>query len=261
MRHALLALPLLCATPVFAHDVWMQTEKFIVAAGTVVPYRVFSGHGTSREPWELELTRLESLRSIGARGTVVLTPTKTSEGSIRFARAGSYIVAMVSNHARSNLPAVRFLDYARDEGLTPIIALREKQGKTASNGGEIYSRRTKMLVRVGNATAPQPHITTPVGLTLELVPGRDPFTTRAGAPLPMRVLYRGRPLAGATVKLNNLDADAKPIARVVTDAAGLAVLKHPGKGRWQLNTIWSEPISGNPDAEFETIFSSLTFGS
>jgi uncharacterized GH25 family protein len=260
MRHALLALPLLCAVPAFAHDVWMQADKFIVPVGTVLPYRVYSGHGTSREPWELELTRLDSLRSISTRGTAVLTPAKTSEGSIRFAQAGTYIIAMVSNLARSDLPAVRFNDYARAEGLTPIIALRQKQGTTASNGRELYSRRTKMFIRVGNSSAPQPHITVPIGMTLELVPGRDPFALRTGQALPVRVFYHGRPLTGATVKLTNLDADATPVATIVTDPAGNAVFRHPGSGRWQLNTIWSRPIVG-ADAEFETIFSSLTFGS
>lgn len=260
MRPVLLALPLLCAAPALAHDVWMQTEKFNVPVGTVVPYRVYSGHGTSREPWELELTRLDSLRSISSRGTAVLTPARTSEGNIRFPQAGIYVVAMVSNLARSDLPAVRFNDYARAEGLTPILAIREKQGTTASNGRELYSRRTKMLVRVGNSSAPQPHIMVPIGMTLELVPGRDPFAVRAGQPLPVRVFYHGRPLAGATVKLTNLDADATPVATIVTNAAGNAVFRHPGSGRWQLNTIWSRPITG-ADAEFETIFSSLTFGS
>ena len=260
MRHVLLALPLLCAAPAFAHDVWMQTDKFIVPAWTVVPYRVYSGHGNSREAWDLELTRLESLRSISMRGTAVLTPTKTSEGSIRFTQPGTYIVAMVSNLARSDLPAVRFTDYARTEGLTPILTLREKLGTTARNGRELYSRRTKMLIRVGNSAAPQPHITVPIGMTLELVPERDLFAVGAGQPLPVRVFYHGRPLGSATVKLTNLDADATPIATIVTDAAGKAVFRHPGKGRWQLNTIWSRPITA-ADAEFETIFSSLTFGS
>jgi uncharacterized GH25 family protein len=260
MRPVLLALPLLYAAPALAHDVWMQTDKFNVPVGTVVPYRVYSGHGTSREPWELELTRLDSLRTISTRGPAVLSPTRTSEGSIRFTKPGTYIVALVSNLARSDLPAVRFNDYARAEGLTPVLAMREKQGTTASNGRELYSRRTKMLIRVGNASTPQSHITVPIGMTLELVPGRDPFAVRAGQPLPVRVFYHGRPLAGATVKLTNLDADATPVATIVTNAAGNAVFRHPGSGRWQLNTIWSRPITG-ADAEFETIFSSLTFGS
>lgn len=260
MRHVLLALSLLGAAPAFAHDVWMQTDKFNVPVGTVVPYQVYSGHGTSREPWELELTRLDSLKSISSRGTAVLTPARTSQGRLRFPQAGTYIVAMVSKLSRSDLPAVRFNDYAKAEGLTPILALRNKQRATATNGRELYSRRTKMLVRVGNSAAPQAHITVPIGMTLELVPERDPFAVRVGQPLPVRVLYQGRPLAGATVKLTNLDADAMPVATLVTNAAGTAVFRHPGSGKWQLNTIWSRPISAR-DAEFETTFSSLTFGS
>ena len=107
---------------------------------------------------------------------------------------------------------------------------------------------------------PQPQLLQPVGMSLEIVPQRDPFQTRRGQALPLRVLYQGRPLAGATVKLNNLDNDAQPFATAVTDAVGSVAFAHPGAGHWQFNVIWTRPLLGNRDAEFETTFSSLTFG-
>ena len=62
------------------------------------------------------------------------------------------------------------------------------------------------------------------------------------------------------MKLTNLDADAEPVAQTLSDRTGHAMFKHPGAGSWQLNVIWTKPISGNADAEFETVFSSLSFG-
>lgn len=255
------ALALSFAAAAAAHDVWMESDRFVVPVGTALPYRVFVGHAAAREPWDVAVSRVVSLRSVSAGGVVILSPARAEGGTIRFSRPGTYVVALESSHAKSDLPSLRFNDYAKEEGLTPILALRERLGQTARNGRELYSRRTKMLVKVGESRAAHSHLLRPLGLTLEIVPGRDPFTVAAGSTLPLRIWYNGKPLVGATVKLNNLDADAKPIAQALSNAGGVVLFKHPGRGRWQANVVWSRPLIGNSEAEFETVFSSLTFGS
>lgn len=261
MRPMLLVLALALPISAAAHDVWMEAPRFVVPVGVAVPYRIFVGHGPDREPWDVKPDRIARVQSIGARGAVTLKPARTEAGSVRFALPGIYIVALESTHAFSDLPGPRFTDYAKEEGLTPALALRERTGTTARNGREMYSRRTKMLVRVGTVRGVPPHVLRPVGQTLEMVVQADPFVGRAGASLPVRVFYQGKPLAGATVKLTNLDADAKPVATIVTGLGGVARFRHPGRGRWQFNTVWTRPIVGNPRAEFDTTFASLTFGS
>ena len=168
------------------------------------------------------------------------------------------MIVMETNHTGSELPFVRFNDYARDEGLTPIIAARAKAGSTSTTGREIYSRRATALIQVGNARTQ--NVTRPVGLTLEIVPQINPYELAASAAFPVQVLYDGKPLAGATIKLNNLDFDAKPLAIKLTDAQGRAAFDLPRTGRWQLNVVWSKPVTGNPAADFDTTFSSLAFG-
>lgn len=244
----------------FAHDVWMQANRFIVPVGATVAFRVFAGHGSDREEWNVGVDRLVSVQRIGPDGKTALKPTKSGSGNVSFSKAGTHVVAMVSNNAKSDLPAAKFNDYARDEGLTPAIDLREKLGLADRNGREVYSRRTKMLVKVGKSSVLQTHLLRPLGMTLEIVPERDPYAVRKGAPLPLRIYFLGKPLVGATVKLINLDADAKPVARMLSDTNGRVIVAHPGPGNWQVNTIWTRPLVGNPSAEFDTVFSSLTFG-
>jgi uncharacterized GH25 family protein len=74
------------------------------------------------------------------------------------------------------------------------------------------------------------------------------------------VIYDGHPLAGAFVKLNNLDFDARPVETHKTDARGQATFTIPFRGLWQMNVVWTKPIRGNPKADYDTVFSSLTFG-
>ena len=183
-----------------------------------------------------------------------------SNGAFHFAKPGTYVIAMQTTPAESDLPALRYNSYATEEGLTPALDLRTRTGQTNANGREIYSRRVKALIQVGASSEVQRQVTRPVGLSLEIVPERDPYLLKHGETLPVRVLFQGRPLAGALVKLTNLDYDTRPVEMHRSDAAGRTAFTVPDHGAWLVNVIWTKPIQGNPKADFETTFSSLTFG-
>lgn len=103
-------------------------------------------------------------------------------------------------------------------------------------------------------------MTRPLGLPLEIVPERSPYAEPRPADLPIRVIYDGQPLAGALVKLTNLEHDAVPFEVHLTDRAGRATFGMPGSGTWLLNVIWTKPLPSSRETDFETIFSSLSFG-
>ena len=103
-------------------------------------------------------------------------------------------------------------------------------------------------------------MTRPLGLPLEIVPDVDPYAEPSAKDLPVHVLYHGRPLSGALVKLTNLEHDANPIETQVTDQEGRAVFNSPQRGNWLLNIIWTEVAPASSDADFQTTFSSLSFG-
>jgi uncharacterized GH25 family protein len=168
---------------------------------------------------------------------------------------------MQTSYAFSELPAARFNDYAREEGLALIIAARKRAGKTNTAGRERYSRRAKAMIQVGGQTSANQALgTKAIGLKLEIVPDRNPYALDSSRVLPVHVLYKGRRLANATVKLTNLRADDRPVATMATDQMGRARFKVPASGEWLLNVVWGEPVSGDAAADFDTTFSSLTFG-
>ena len=264
MRHtALLLVAIATSQPLYAHDFWVQPQIFTAPVGSPVPLTIQVGHGPFRQRWSVAVDRVSTFTTVGPGGTVdrradLHLDGATSDADLRFDKPGTYIIALTTNRATSNLPAIRFNDYAKVEGLAPALAIRERAGTSNTPGRELYSRRAKALVRIGGVTSPG--VTKPLGMTLEIVPERDPFDLKPGEPLPVRVIYEGKPLAGAFVKLTNLDFDAKPVRTATTDASGRAVLAVPFAGLWQMNVIWTKPITGNPDADFDTTFSSLTFG-
>ena len=97
-------------------------------------------------------------------------------------------------------------------------------------------------------------------LPLEILPEANPYAVPRSATLPVRVIYSGRPLAGALVKLTNLEDDASPFEVHLTDQNGRASFTMPNSGIWLLNVIWTKALPRSEETDFETVFSSLSFG-
>jgi uncharacterized GH25 family protein len=97
-------------------------------------------------------------------------------------------------------------------------------------------------------------------MPLEIIPDINPYDVPMPTTLPIHVLFAARPLAGALVKLTNLDHDSEPVEIHLTDLSGRASFVIPGHGNWLLNVIWTEPRPASAETEYETYFSSLSFG-
>lgn len=253
------------ASAASAHDFWLQPLGWQAAPGAPLPFSIEVGHASFREHWGADASHLLSLVDLANGGAVDVKPLFKPGGNVPhltrvFRREGLHIVSLVSTNTLSDLPSIRFNDYIKVEGLTPAIDARMRAGAMKDNGRELYSRRAKALIQVGRTQAGDDAIATrPIGLTLEVVPLKNPYSLGPDHILPVQVLYEGRPLPGALVKLTNLEFDARPLRMARTDASGRASFQVPQIGSWLVNVIWTKPIASG-DANFLTTFSSLTFG-
>lgn len=255
----------LLSSPASAHDFWLQPTGYNVAAGTHEAMTIQVGHAQFRTRWSGQLERVLRFTAMGAKGGRDLRDTLKQDHDrdalLYFPTPGTELLSFESNHATSVLPSIRFNDYAKFEGLTPALELRARTGKTDAPGREIYSRCAKAIVQVGPIGAQPPsYLTKPVGLTLEIVPEKDPHLLKIGEPMPVQVLYQGKPLPGATVMLTSLQFDSNPLETRISDRSGRASFLVPRVGSWLINVLWTRPLQNNPDADFDTTFSSLTFG-
>ena len=248
-----------------AHDFWLQPRGWQATPGTPLPFLIEVGHGQYREHWGADRSHLLALDDRAHGGKVDVRPLFVPGGggphlTRTFLREGLHIVSLISTNAASDLPSIRFNDYIKAEGLTPAIDARARAGTTNSNGRELYSRRAKALIQVGRPSRTDDALATrPIGQTLEIVPLRNPYSLGPDHRLPVRILYEGRPLPGALVKLTSLEFEAKPLEIVRSDAGGRASFNVPPVGSWLVNVIWTKPVV-SPQADFLTTFASLTFG-
>lgn len=253
------------ATPAAAHDFWIQPLSYQVGVGQPLTATFQVGHGQYRQRWGNDIRRIPLLVDISVAGRTNQRGNVRSDATADFVARptipGVHILTLQSTYANSTLPALRFNDYLKSEGLRLPIAVRAQSNSANLPGRERYSRRAKALIQVGpQTTANSRLVTKPVGIKLEIVPEKNPYALDPTHRLPVYVLYKGQRLPGATVMLTSLEFDARPLKSEITDRAGRATFTVPPVGSWLLNVIWSEPVKGDAQADFDTTFSSLTFG-
>lgn len=248
-----------------AHDFWLNPSEFVISEPGEIDLSMRIGHAADRQDWAQNPDRIVSFKHYSPEG---LRDLQSSIGAskdgilpITLDNSGLHLVTLESTHAFSELPADQFNAYLEEEALTPIRDYREQMDLTETPGREIYSRRGKTIMLVGDLPETDPdYITKPVGMTLEIVPLKNPHRLQSTEKLEAQIYYRGKPLEGAQVMLVSLDTSLGDIASDMSDETGQVSFRRPSTGDWMLHTVWSDPIEDHPMGDFDTTFSSLSFG-
>lgn len=247
-----------------AHDFWLAPGKFQASPSTPVPIQFKVGHNESADDWNLRWDKVVALRNYTPEGVTDLSASIIEKSDLLPGAAktqslepGTYVVGLESYHSVSELSAEPFNSYVKEEGLTAIHDYRQQKGLSGRAGTELYSRKAKTIIQVGDKLTD--NAIHPVGHTLEIVPVSHPYDLDEQGALPLQVLFKGRPLEGALVKSSALKGASHKPQSVKTDAEGRATISFDEEGPVKLSVVWGEPLSGNPRADFETYFSSLTF--
>jgi uncharacterized GH25 family protein len=247
-----------------AHEFWVQPGAFSIAPRTPLPLSLQVGDGALRQLSPIPLHRITRFDAVGASGNPIdlrATLAATAKRDVAFDVPGTYVLTLgTDNRAYSHQSAERFNAYLEMEGLTPALEQRSNAHQMHADGFERYSRAAKSIVLVGpRGLQSQAHVTRPAGLPLEIVPVVSPYGEPRPVRFPVRILYEGRALSGALVKLIALDQELTVIDARRSDTTGVATFAMPDRGSWLVSVAWTKPLA-NADADFETIFASLTFG-
>lgn len=250
---------------ILAHDFWLLPERYKVKHNEDVNIYFKVGHHGSEEGWGLRWDRIVSIREYNSTGVQdlsrnILPQSSISQGKTNgsFEQQGTSVIGFESYHSVSVLAAEKFNDYVKTEGLTLVQKTREVNNELEVAGVEIYSRKAKAIVQVGDALTN--NVLKPIGHTLEIVPVDHPFSEQLDSEIRVKVMFKGKPLSGALVKFISMSSPEDKAENIRTDEKGVASFSFNQTGQWRFNTVWSVPIKGNNRADYETYFSSLTFG-
>lgn len=224
-----------CA-PLGAHDFWIEPSTFRPRPGAIVSLSLRVGEDFAGDPVPRSTSLFESfvVRDDSGVREIVGRENADPAGFFRFERGGWVVYRSKANAMTST--RAKFEQFLREEGLPAV--------KTSEPVRESFYRYAKTLLgRTGYAT--------PVGLRLELVPLSDPS---AAAPLKVRVLFEGKPLARTLVTAIHRDDPAKRAA-ARTGASGDVSLTL-GDGVWLIKAVHIVP---GKNQTWESLWASLTF--
>lgn len=235
----------------WAHDFWIEPSSFRPEPGSRISVRLQVGERLRGEPVPRMPERIERFAVVGPGGEMEVAGMSGADpaGWASPASPGLHWIVYDSNHARVELDGPKFDAYLGEEGLE---AVRETRAGKPGMVREIYSRCAKSLLAVGE---PGDGFDRVLGLELELVPEKNPYALKAGEALPVRLLHRGKPLAGALVVA--ISRESRIAVR--SDAEGRAELHLDRSGLWLVKAVHMVPAPAGSSADWESLWASLTF--
>lgn len=252
-----LSLALMCTVTLSAHDFWIRPSHHRAAPGDVVKVHLKVGEHMKGESLRRNPDRMEALVATGPGGEVPLPGVEGMDpaGFFKAGLPGTYILTYRGKPSTVELGPAKFEAYLKEEGLDAVSQRRAALGASGKPGRERFVRCAKAFVRVGDVAA---GFDQQVGLRLEFIPGQDPLALDAGGTLPVRLLFEGKPLAQALVVARS---EARPLeaVKVRTDADGRALLPLAASGRWMVKTVHMVPLEKSADADWESLWASLSF--
>ncbi len=252
----------LCAVVLLAaaapgHDFWIEPSCYHVQESALVALHLRVGMQFEGEPVarNAELTRQFVVAGARSESPVAGEDGAEPAGWFRAGAPGVYVVGYRSNRKFIEIEPKHFQEYLEEEGMGEIIERRRQSGEADMPGREWYSRCAKLLVEVGGGRDGYERV---LGFELELIPEKNPYALQPGDELPIRLLFRGRPLAGALIEA---EAKGRPEARrqARTDAHGRAVIRLPAAGPWLLAVVHVERTPPGRQADWESWWASLVF--
>jgi hypothetical protein len=245
-----------------AHDFWIEPSSFAPKMDEAVRLQLRVGEHFVGESLARNSAGIERFVAVGPSGErpVLGRDGMDPAGLLRLDAPGLWQVAYRSKPAPVLLPADKFEQYLREEGLEYIIDARAARGQRQMPGRERFSRSVKALLRSGDARN-MTGFDRVLGMTLEFALEADPAAAPNGR-VPMRLLLEGRPLAQALVVAYRKDAGAagagREAMRARTDADGRIVLE-VSPGQWLVKAVYMKGAAADSGADWESVWTALTF--
>jgi uncharacterized GH25 family protein len=266
MRRAAAVVALAIAAPVFAHDFWIEPTTFRPPVGSNVGLSLRVGQNFRGDPVPRDPGFIDKFVVVSGTGEQPIDgrPGREPAGVATVKEPGWAVVGYRSRPKGIELAADKFEQYLKEEGLESVITARAARGDSQKPGKEIYSRCAKALLDANGAGGSG--YDRAVGQRLELFAEKSPKESRAGRALPVRLLFEGKPLAGALVVAINREDPTKRLSarsdkegRVSFSLASAGGRGTPANDVWLVKAVHMVPAPPPSGADWESLWASLTF--
>ncbi|MCG2722774.1 MAG: DUF4198 domain-containing protein [Thermodesulfovibrionales bacterium] len=231
MKKCILAMVvvLLFTQSAYAHHFWVEkeTDKF----------KISWGHYPETGPYEPE--KVKMVKAYDKQGKEVKLERKDEKDTVYLYAKETVLMVTLSSEGS-------FL-VTTPEGKKRLTK-REAQKTGLQIIDAVYSYQfAKSIFGYSNAA------TKPAGMKFEIVPLKNPYALKPEELLPIKVFFEGRPVEGAVITINNKKETVK------SNKDGIAGIKISEKGMQSVSAKKRIPAKDNPDADYLSFTTVLTF--
>lgn len=263
MKKIIRVLPLLLLpVALLAHDTWLIPSAFAPQPGASVRLRLATSMAFPTSEGAAAPDRIARFTLRSAAGSQPVAGYRVDDKflvvDVTPAQPGHVIAVLETKPRVLVMKPAEFAEYLKEEGAKEVLAARASSGQSDTPGRERYRKITKTILCVGDAK--DTAFSQPDNLWLEIIPERSTCGLKAGDSLIVRVLFNGKPFAGAHLAAGYEGPTGHnyPV-NVLTDAQGRATVKLDRAGGWYVRTHCILPTAGDPEADWQSAFSTLTF--
>jgi uncharacterized GH25 family protein len=164
---------------------------------------------------------------------------------------------MESTAVFAQMDAAEFNEYLKEDGLDDALAHRTETNTLDKSAKEVYTRFAKLLVQVDNKT--DDTFKKSANLPIEIMIEQNPFLMKVGDPVRFKILFEGKPLFGARVKVWNRYQNRTTLQPIYTQQDGTIETHISNPGMWMVSVVKMIP-SRDPKADWQSYWGSLVFG-
>jgi uncharacterized GH25 family protein len=246
---------------VTAHEFWLEPDKFFYQAGDSLKFSFKVGENFIGESWKVKRDRVVKLELHSAT-QVVDFKNSVKEGSntpvtLRLQKEGTHVIVMETNQAFIKLDGEKFTEYLQEDGLDEIFFQRKRNQTSGDSASEKYSRYTKLIVQAGSKR--DDTFKKVCNLPIEIIPEKNPIDLKKGDVIRFKILFQGKPLFGAKVKVWNRHNHSTSVQNIFSQQDGMIETHVSNPGSWMVSVVTMIP-SKESGVDYQSYWGSLVFG-
>ncbi len=244
-----------------SNETWLLPKKFVASPGEKVSIALKAGDSFMGAEVALKKDQIAKLewRHLKSVTNVKATLASPEQSQLEFAIAspGVHVIAMQTEPGYREYDPSAFNAYLSDYALDDANYYRTKNKLIDTPGKETYVNCMKLLLLTGNSV--DDTYKTPVGFALEIMLQENPAALKVGSKVSFKILFEGKPLFGARVKLWNRYQNRTTMQPIFTQQDGVIESHISNPGPWMVSVV-KMVKSKDGKADWFSYCSSLTFG-
>jgi uncharacterized GH25 family protein len=218
-----------------AHETWLLPASMRIRAGEPVALSLTSGMAFPADDFAIQPARVVRAEARLGKRIEQLKKPKLQAMSLRYLwtpRAdGVAAIGIELGPRKLTLEPNLIEEYLQEIHASSVVRAQWDSMPSPKRWRESYVKHASSFIRVGPPRKDESW-KSPLGLGLEIIPEADPTALSAGDKLPVRVMRRGKEIAGFALGARR-EGDSTATF-VFTDGDGRATVRLPAQGRWLL---------------------------